>query len=561
MRGDGNQARSRAGYDRPAGDAYQSRSVVLSTHGMVATSHPLAAQAGLDILRAGGSAVDAAIAANAMLGVVEPMSCGIGGDLFAICFDADSQQLHGLNASGRSPQQLQPEWFADQQISEIPEKGPLSWSVPGCVEGWGQLHSRFGRVNWGELLEPSIQTAMDGFPVTEIIQADWVRATPGLAQWEHSVATFLPHGRPPRVGEVFQNPNLARSLQTLAEEGSAAFYAGRMAAEFDRFSRQHEGWIRADDLAACRSDWVSPVSTNYRGYDVWQLPPNGQGLAVLQMLNLLEPFPFDSIAAGSADHLHLLIEAKKLAYADRAAFYADPDMADVPVSELISKAYADQRRGLMDQGQAATEVGAGDPRLVEGDTVYVTAVDQDRNGCSLIQSNFHSFGSMLTAGELGFAIQNRGSLFTLDAAHPNAYRPGKRPFNTIIPGFVTRSGKPWFSFGVMGGDMQPQGQVQVLMNLIDFGDNVQQAGDAARVRHFGSATPTGQPMQAGGGQVACESRVAESVILELEQRGHRIDRGAASGSFGGYQGILIDVAGGVLQGATDPRKDGAVAAY
>lgn len=546
-------------YDRSVGDPHQSRSVVIARHGMVATSQPLATQAGLNVLQAGGNAADAAIAANAVLGVVEPMSCGIGGDLFVLYWDAQTKTLHGLNASGRAPATMTVALFADRQLTSVPQTGPLSWTVPGCIDGWEQLRSRFGSQPLGDLLAPAIERAQAGFPVSEVIAGDWAASAKGLAEYPDSQATWLlEEGRAPRVGEVFRNPRLAATLRRIAKEGPDVFYRGAIAEAIAKFSAAQGGQLTAADLAAHTSEWVEPISTNYRGYDVWQLPPNGQGLAVLQMLNILEAYDLKAMGHNSPDYLHLLVEAKKLAFADRAQFYADPAMAEVPVAQLLSKDYAATQRKRIDPNKAATSVPAGDPRLMAGDTIYLSVVDGQGNCCSLIQSNYFGFGSQMTVGDLGFVLQNRGALFALDPAHPNCIAGGKRPFHTIIPGLVTHEGRPWFCFGVMGGDMQPQGQVQVLVNLIDFGMNVQQAGDAARVRHLGSASPTGEAMDPAGGKIACESGITAATRGALAERGHVLD--TVRQSFGGYQGIRIDEHG-TLYGGTDPRKDGAAAGY
>lgn len=547
-----------AGYDRAGEMRGQSRSVVLAKHGMVATSHPLASEAGLDILKSGGNAADAAIAANAMLGVVEPMSNGIGGDLFVIYWDNKTQKLYGLNASGRSPFRLNREVFEQLGMESIPDRGPLSWSVPGCVSGWETLRARFGSKPLAELLAASIQTAEEGFPVPEVIAQYWRSAPNAMAEWPDAQATYLIDGRAPQFGEIFKNPRLAASYRLMAEQGPEAFYKGSIARRIVKFSEEHGGYFSLKDFAEHRSDWIEPVSTNYRGYDVWELPPNGQGIAALQMLNLLEPHDLRSMGFGSANYLHLLIEAKKLAFADRAKFYADPEKNQLPTSELISKSYAALQAKRIDLNHAATDVPAGDPKLTHGDTIYLTVVDKDRNCCSLIQSLYYGFGSQVVPGDLGFAMQNRGCLFSLQPDHLNTLEPNKRPFHTIIPAIVTKDGQPWLTFGVMGGDMQPQGHVQVLVNMIDFGMNAQQAGDAARIRHFGSATPTGEPAQAGG-TVVVESGISDETVQALRQRGHKIMR--ARDGFGGYQGILLDQQRGVLHGGTEARKDGVAVGY
>ncbi|HVX59258.1 MAG TPA: gamma-glutamyltransferase, partial [Pirellulales bacterium] len=471
-----------AGYDRPADNPHQSRSAVVAAHGIVATSQPLAVQAGLDVLKRGGNAADAAIAANAMIGLVEPMSCGIGGDLFVIYWDAATKKLYGLNASGRSPYQLSREVFAKQGLEQIPNDGPLSWSVPGCVAGWHDLRERFGTLPLAELLAPAIQTAEKGFPVSEVIAHDWKASQGRLARWADSAATYLPGGRAPTEGEIFRNPRLAASYRAIAVGGRDAFYRGEIAEKIVAFSEKNGGYFSLRDFADHKNEWVEPVGVNYRGYDVWELPPNGQGLAALEMLNLLEGYDLAALGPGNPEYLHLLVEAKKLAFADRAKFYSDPAFNRLPVAELISKPYAERRRKLIDPLHAATEVPAGDPKLQRGDTIYLVVVDKDRNCCSFIQSNYAGFGSQVVPGDVGFVLQNRGALFALEEDHLNRLEPHKRPFHTIIPAMVTKDGEPWLAYGVMGGDMQPQGHVQTLVNMIDFGMNVQAAGDAARVR-------------------------------------------------------------------------------
>jgi gamma-glutamyltranspeptidase/glutathione hydrolase len=542
-------------YDRPSGPIYQSRSVVVAQHGMACTSDPRATAAAIAILENGGSAVDAAIAANAVLGVVEPMSCGIGGDLYSIHWDSHTGKISGLNASGRSPAKLNRQVFVDQGLTEIPLYGPMSWSVPGCVAGWYDLHSKFGKKSMAEVLEPAIALAEKGFPVSPVIAGYWAKTEQSFLPWKDSQATFLIDGkRAPKTGDRFRNPRLAETYRRIAQFGPDHFYRGPIAQAIVEFSESHGGYFSLEDFANHTNEWVEPVSTNYRGYDVWQIPPNGQGLAVLQMLNVLERYDLPSMGWGSADYTHLLIEAKKLAYADRARFYADTAFESVPIEPLRSKSYAGIQNRRIDPQRALVDVPHGDPKLVQGDTVYLCVVDADRNCCSLIQSNFHGFGSQVVPGEVGFALQNRGNLFSLSEDHPNRLEPKKRPFHTIIPSLVTRDGKPVFVFGVMGGDMQPQGQVQVLVNWIDFGMNIQMAGDAARVRHEGSASPTGTPADADGGIVHYESGLPQETLKALARRGHRLQ--ASRSSFGGYQGILIDWQRGILQGATESRNDG-----
>jgi gamma-glutamyltranspeptidase/glutathione hydrolase len=534
------------------------RSVVMAPHGMVATSQPLASQVGLEVLREGGKAVDAAIAANAVLGVVEPMSCGLGGDLYALVWDAKSKKLYGLNASGRSPYRATRALFAEKGLHQIPATGPLSWSVPGCVDGWEELRRRFGTRPLAGLLEPSIRYAEEGFPVTEVIAGYWQAAADTLRSHPDSARTYLSNGAAPRAGDVFRNPFLARSYRDIARGGRDAFYKGRLAQELVAFSDKNGGLFTLKDFADHTSTWVDPVSTTYRGHTVWEIPPPGQGIAVLEMLNILEGYDLKSMGPESVDYWHLFLEAKRLAYADRARYYTDPAFGKVPVAGLISRAYAEQRRRLIHLDHALPEVEPGDPKPDQGDTIYLCVVDQDRNCVSLIQSNYSGFGSGLVPGDLGFALQNRGTLFALDEHHRNRLEPHKRPFHTIIPSLVTREGKPWLVFGVMGGDMQPQGQVEVLCNLIDFGMNVQEAGEAPRLEHVGSATPTGKAGQ-GVGTVQAERGIPETVVRGLVQRGHRVVRVHSNG--GGYQGILLDPKTGMLHGGSEPRKDGCAIGY
>lgn len=546
-------------YDRPSGDPHQSRSTVIATNGMVATSHPLAANVGLDVLKAGGNAVDAAIATNAMLGLVEPMSCGIGGDLFVIYWDAKTKKLYGLNASGRSPAALSRQVFADKGLDAIPIEGPLSWSVPGCVDGWFELHDRFGSQPFAQILKPSIEYGRQGFPVTEIIAGYWKGAQRQLAKHADSASTFLVDGRAPREGEVFRNPNLADTYERIASGGRAEFYRGVTAKKIVAYSEANEGFFSAEDFDTHTSTWIEPVSTTYRGHEVWELPPNGQGIAALEILNVLEGYDVAKLGRHSPEYLHLFVEAKKLAFADRAKFYSDPDFNRLPIAELISRRYATQQRDRIDIEKAATDVDAGDPRLQHGDTIYLTVVDKERNCCSFIQSNYYGFGSKVTPGDVGFVLQNRGALFSLADDHLNRLEPRKRPFHTIIPAMVTKEGKPSFCFGVMGGDMQPQGHVQVLINMIDFGLNVQAAGDAPRIRHVGSAQPTGKAMAADGGTVNVESGIPDAAVRGLIRRGHKVAR--SLGGFGGYQGIRIDWENGTLHGGSEPRKDGIAIGY
>ncbi len=554
--------------DRITGKAFATRSEVLARHGMVCTSVPAATQAGLDVLKRGGSAVDAAIAANAVLGLMEPVSNGIGGDLFAIVWDARTQRLYGLNASGRSPLGLSYDAMKAELDKlgrkAIPPLGMLSISVPGCVDGWAQLHSHFGRLSLADDLAPAIGYAEEGFPVTELIAYYWSR---GVPLYRKEPGAFLEtytldgKGRAPAKGDIFKNPGLARTLRLIAEGGCDAFYKGEVADKIDAFMQANGGYLRKADFEKHTSSWVNPVSTNYRGYDVYELPPNSQGIAALQILNILEGFDLRALGFNSAATLHLMIEAKKLAWADRAKFYADPDFAKIPLQSLISKEYAAERRRLIDPNRAAKHVDAGNPALRDGDTIYMCTADNDGNMVSLIQSNYRGMGSGVVVPGLGFMFQDRGELFTLEPGHANVYAPGKRPFQTIIPGFVMKDGKPWLAFGVMGGGMQPQGHVQVLTNMIDFGLNVQEAGDASRWQHEGDNEPTGERMTETGGYVNFETGVPWEVIRELKKRGH--DARWDVGGYGGYQAIKMETRDGqrVYFGASESRKDGQAAGY
>ena len=533
-------------------------SEVVASNGMVATSHPLATQIGVDILRQGGNAVDAAIAANAALGLMEPTGSGLGGDLFAIVWIDQKQKLYGLNASGRSPYALSLEEFKHRDLKEIPMVGPLSVSVPGCVDGWFQLHKEFGDLSMEKILEPTIRYAKEGFPVTEVISHSWSQGGHRLKDQPNFASTFLANGGAPLTGEMFRNPDLARTLEKIVKGGQEVFYQGEIARTIEEFCKRVDCFLRHRDLVEHTANWVEPVSVNYRGYDIWELPPNGQGIATLQMLNILEVFDLCSMGHNSAEYLHHLVEAKKIAFEDRAKFYADGDFNDIPVKGLISKNYADERRGLLDPDRASLQIAAGQPRLEKGDTVYLTVADTQRNMVSLIQSNYLGFGSGLVPDGLGFTLQNRGALFNLEAGQFNSYAPHKRPFHTIIPAFATRKGKPFLSFGVMGADMQPQGHVQILCNIIDFGMNLQEAGDAPRFRHLGSSSPTGRVMS-DGGELALESGIPTQVKRLLRKKGHRInDRIDA---FGGYQAIAYDPQKGVYRGASESRKDGIAAGY
>lgn len=552
--------------DRITGELFATRSEVIAPHAMAATSHPLATQIALDTMRQGGSAMDAAIAANAALGLMEPTGNGIGGDLFAIVWDPKTGKLYGYNGSGRSPQSLTLAEFGRRGLEEIPATGPLPVSVPGAVDGWFALHERFGRRPMADNLAPAIRYAREGHPVHEVIAYYWARSVPRLAQYPGFKEQFTIDGRAPRKGEMWRNPNLADTLQKIADGGRDAFYKGEIAHTVDAYFKANGGYLSYEDLAAHHGEWVEPVSTNYRGVDVWELPPNSQGIAALQMLNVLEGYDFSKIAFGSPEHVHLFVEAKKLAFADRARFYADPAFQPAPVAKLVSKEYAAQRRKLVSMDKALREVQPGTPRqLEEGDTIYLTTADADGMMVSLIQSNYRGMGSGMAPPGLGFILQDRGEMFVLAGCdspprHPNCYAPGKRPFQTIIPAFITKDGRPWVSFGVMGGAMQPQGHVQIVMNLVDFGMNLQEAGDAPRIQHEGSTEPTGRgTAMSDGGEVNLETGFPYETIRALMRKGHRIV--FADGPFGGYQAILRDPDSGVYFGASESRKDGHAAGY
>ena len=553
------------GGDRTVGRPFETRSEVIAQHGMAATSHPLATQIAIDTLKRGGTAVDAAIAADAALGLMEPTSCGIGGDLFAIVWDPKTGKLHGLNACGRSPLGLARQHFIDQGLKQIPKFGPLPVSVPGCVDGWFALHAKFGRLPMSEILAPTVAYAREGFPVTGVIAQAWALGAARLREWPGFAETFVPGGKPPAKGDIFHNPGLASTLETIGRDGRDVYYKGAIAETIDAFCQRVGCFIRKADLAAHASEWVDPVSTSYRGYEVWELPPPGQGIAVLQMLNILEASDLRALGHNSTAYLHLLIEAKKIVYEDRARLYADPQFVQLPVARLIAKDYAAERRKLLSTDKASRSLPAGDlpwtaidRKLKDSDTIYLCTADASGMMVSLIQSNYRGFGSGLCPDGLGFCLQDRGELFTLEPTHPNTSEPGKRPFHTIIPAFVTRGGQPWLAFGVMGGDMQPQGHVQVLCNLIDFGMNLQEAGDAPRFYHTGSSEPTGETMS-DGGSTSLESGVAPDARRDLALRGHRIVD--TVGIFGGYQAVQFDADRGVYIGASESRKDGCAMGY
>ncbi|MDB2343881.1 gamma-glutamyltransferase [Porticoccaceae bacterium] len=542
--------------DRVTGEVFAMRSPVLATSAMAATSQPLATQVALDVMKSGGNAIDAAIAANALLGLVEPTGNGIGGDLFAIVWHAETEKLYGLNASGRSPQSLSRQWFIDQGYTSIPSHGPLPVSVPGTVDGWYMLHDRFGRLPMPKLLQPTIDYAEKGFPVSQLIAYYWQRSVAILEKWPGFVDQFTKDGRAPAEGDIWRNPGLASTLKALAKGGRDAFYQGQIARTIAAYMQDNGGFLSLQDLADHRGNWIEPVSTNYRGYDVWELPPNGQGIAALQILNIVEQFDVANMGRESAEFVHLFTEAKKLAFEDRAKYYADPDFNKIPVRQLISKPYAQSRAKLIDQTRASRAYSAG-KLLEEGDTIYLTTADNEGNMVSLIQSNYRGMGSGMTPPGLGFILQDRGEMFSLEEGHFNQFEGGKRPFHTIIPAFVTKDGKPWMSFGLMGGAMQPQGHAQIIINMVDFGLDVQAAGDAPRIHHSGSSEPTGEKMM-DGGILNLETGYPLATIRQLMRMGHKIQY--ANGPYGGYQAIYR-ADNDVYWGATESRKDGHAAGY
>ena len=556
--------------DRITGKNFATRSEVLATHGMICTSVPAATEVGVEILKRGGSAVDAAIAANATLGLMEPVSNGVGGDLFAIVYSAKENKLYGINGSGRSPLGLTYDAMKSELAklhpasSEIPPRGMLPISVPGCVDAWAELNKKFGKLKLSDDLAPAIRYAEEGFPVTDLIAYYWSfgpRLYKGLPGAFAETYTLDGKGRTPGKGDIFKNPDLARTLQLIGEKGRDAFYKGEIADKIDAFMRANGGFLRKTDFEKHTSTWVEPVSVNYRGYDIFELPPNGQGIATLQILNILEGFDLRAMGRNSPETLHAMIEAKKIAWADRAKFYADPDFAKIPLAGLLSKQYAVERRKLIDPNHAAKQVAPGNPALDQGDTIYMCTADDEGNMVSLIQSNYRGMGSGIVVPGLGFMFQDRGELFSMDPQHANVYAPGKRPFHTIIPGFVMKDGKPWEAFGVMGGGMQPQGHVQVLTNQIDFGLNVQEAGDASRWQHEGDNEPTGEKMNASGGYVEVESGIPYETVRELRKKGHDVRFDV--GGYGGYQAIKVEMHDGrrVYVGASESRKDGMAAGY
>ena len=542
------------GYDRITGEKFASRSEVIGQNGMVATSHPLATQIGLDILKQGGTAIDAAIAANIALGLMEPTGNGIGGDLFAIVWDANEKKLHGLNASGPAPKNISIDYFVKNGLNKIPSYGPLPVTVPGAVDGWVKLHEKFGKMDFQSLFEPTIEYAENGFPVTETIAYYLDRSKKRFENYPNFRDVWLKNGKMPAKGEIFKNPQLAKTLKIIADQGRAGFYEGHVATTMADFIQSQGGFLSYEDLSSFHSEWTPPVSSNYRGYDVWELPPNGQGIAALQILNILENYNIKKMGLFSAEYIHLFTEAKKLAFADRAKYYADPDFSKIPVQELISKSYAKDRAKLINLSKAAKTDQPG--VLESGDTIYLTAADQYGNMISLIQSNYRGMGSGMMPPGLGFMLQDRGELFSLDKNHRNALEGGKRPFHTIIPAFVTKDGKPFMSFGVMGGATQPQAHAQIIINMIDFGLNLQEAGDAPRIVHSGSSQPTDEVMT-DGGSLSIESGFGKKIEKQLTKKGHTIKY--EKGIFGGYQAIMLK--DGVYYGASETRKDGQAAGY
>ena len=542
------------GYDRITGEQFASRSEVIGQHGMVATSHPLATQIGIDVLKKGGTAIDAAIAANIALGLMEPTGSGIGGDLFAIVWDAEEQKLFGLNASGPAPQSISLDYFKQQKLAKIPPFGPLPVTVPGAVDGWVKLHEKFGNQSFASLFEPTIDYAKKGHPVTETIAYYLDRSKEIFKQYPNFPEVWMKDGETTRKGGIFKNPQLANTLEIIAEKGRAGFYEGEVAKTIADFIQAQGGFLTYEDLANFNSEWVEPVSTNYRGYDVWELPPNGQGMVALQILNILENFDVKKMGLFSSDYVHLFTEAKKLAFADRAKHYADPNFSKIPIEQLVSKSYAKERAALIDLAKAAQVDESGIPN--GGDTIYLTAADQFGNMISLIQSNYRGMGSGMVPPGLGFMLQDRGELFSLEEDHANVIEGGKRPFHTIIPAFVTKDNKPYLSFGVMGGATQPQAHAQIIINLIDFGYNLQEAGDAPRLVHSGSSQPTDEIML-DGGSLSLETGFGTAIEEALKEKGHKLIY--QKGIFGGYQAIMIK--DGVYFGASESRKDGQASGY
>jgi len=541
-------------YDRILGKDFASRSEVIATNGMAATSHPLATQTAIDVLKGGGNAIDAAIAANAVLGLVEPTGCGIGGDLFAIVWIDEDKKLYGLNSSGPAPQDMSIRKLKAMGIDKIPPYGPLPVTVPGAVAGWTALHKRFGNKPFDELFNNAIYYADNGFPVTEVVGYYLQLSSERYKDYPNFADVWMPNGEALKKGDVFVNKDLSNTYKQIAKSYGESFYKGDIAQTISEFIVEQGGFLTVDDLKSYKPEWIKPVSSNYRGYDVWELPPNGQGIAALQILNILEQYEIDKMGHNSVEYIHLFTEAKKLAYEDRAKYYADMNFADVPVEELISKRYALERNKLINLKKAATDYSSG--IFEDGDTIYMTVADKDGNMISLIQSNYRGMGSGMVPPNLGFMLQDRGEMFSLDPSHRNSLVGGKRPFHTIIPAFITKDDKPFISFGLMGGGMQPQGHAQIVVNLIDFKMNLQEAGDAPRIRHFGSSEPTGEIMS-NGGYLSLESGVGSDVRNELTKKGHNLKN--EPGGYGGYQAIMK--LNNVYYGASESRKDGHASGY
>ena len=542
------------GYDRITGLEFASRSEVIATNGMAATSHPLATQTAISILKNGGNAIDAAIAANAVLGLVEPTGCGIGGDLFAIIWSADEKKLFGLNSSGPAPKNISINKLKQKGLEKIPPYGPLPVTVPGAVAGWVSIHKKFGLLEFNKLFNDAINYAENGFPVTELVSYYLERSSEIFAAYPNFKDVWMPNGKTPKKGEIFINKNLAENYKEIANTYGKSFYSGKIAENIVNTVNAQGGFFSMSDLNSFEPEWINPVSTNYRGYDVWELPPNGQGIAALQILNILERFDIESMGFGTSDYIHLFTEAKKVVYEDRAKYYADTNFSNIPVEKLISKEYANERSKLINLKKSSKSFNPGNLEI--GDTIYLTVADSFGNMVSLIQSNYRGMGSGVVPDNTGFMLQDRGEMFSLDPNHMNSLMPGKRPFHTIIPAFVTKDDKPFISFGLMGGAMQPQGHAQIIVNLVDFKMNLQEAGDAPRIRHVGSSQPTGEKML-DGGYLSLEKSFDKNEISKLKKMGHKFQYDL--GGFGGYQAIMIK--DGVYYGASESRKDGHASGY
>mgnify|MGYP001410430152 FL=1 len=541
-------------YDRITGLEFATRSEVIAVNGMAATSHPLATQTAISILKNGGNAIDAAIAANAVLGLVEPTGCGIGGDLFAIVWNANEKKLYGLNSSGPAPSGISIDKLKEVGINKIPPYGALPVTVPGAVAGWSALHKKFGTLDFELLFTDAINYAENGFPVTQLIAYYLNRSSEVFATYPNFKKVWMPNGHTPKKAELFKNQLLAQNYRDIARTYGLEFYNGTIASNIVKSVNDAGGYFSKNDLSSYKPEWIEPVSTNYRGLDVWELPPNGQGIAALQILNILENFNIEAMGFGSAEYIHLFTEAKKLVFEDRAKYYADTSFANVPVQELISKEYALERSKLLNLKKASKTYNPGN--IESGDTIYLTVADKFGNMISLIQSNYRGMGSGIIPDNSGFMLQDRGEMFSMDKNHMNALKGGKRPFHTIIPAFVTKNDEPYISFGLMGGAMQPQGHAQIIINLVDFKMNLQEAGDAPRIRHAGSSQPTGEMMN-DGGYLSLEKKISSEEIKKLKKLGHKFQYDL--GGFGGYQAIMLK--DGVYLGASESRKDGHASGY